>query len=595
MKRNCQVAACIIFLLVVALACAPPPDEAPRDLHAEVAALADEVWQWQLAQDSYFQVRQGQLFRELPDLTRAQAAEEIAFWRSMLDKVRALPSVELDHEDALTVAILRWDAELIIEGEPYYWLRFPYTPYMVGFLFNFTHQQLAAHPFSEPAVHTENYLAALGEYAALLEQLQAHIEGQVERGIYLSRHALPGVLDLYRSYRTQAETLMPVTDERLAAFEDEEREAFKASVAETLATRVMPAFEGLLGVLGSETYAANAPNAVGLSQYPDGEAYYRFLVKAHTTMDTSPEALHELGKQRVAELEAKMAAIRSKLGFEGSRDDFHQKLRTDPQFFAQTPAEVEAIFEDYIARIEPLLGDYFWHQPQASYGVARLSPAAEGSMTFGFYSPPTPDKPTGLYYYNGSKLDQRPQIWAGPLIYHELIPGHHFQIALQNENESLPHYRQEYFNAGAFAEGWGNYAAYLAEEIGMLPDPHEQYGAALFDMFSSARLVLDTGMNLMGWSLEEGRAYMAEHTFQSPTEIATETLRYATDLNAQALNYKGGLEKFLALRAKAEAQAGDAWDIRDFHDAVLGSGAMPMAVLEDHLAWYFEQKKAQGP
>lgn len=210
-------------------------------------------------------------------------------------------------------------------------------------------------------------------------------------------------------------------------------------------------------------------------------------------------------------------------------------------------------------------------------------------MTFGYYQPPTPDEPVGRYYYNGSKLDQRPQIWAGPLIYHELIPGHHFHIALQSENEELPSYRREYLSASAFNEGWGNYGALLAREMGLLDDPYDRYGAALFDVFISARLVLDTGMNLLGWPLEEARAYMREHTFQSETEIATETLRYSTDLFGQALAYKGGLEKLVELRETVRGRAGGSFDIRDFHDAVLGSGAMPLTILERHVRWHFDR------
>ncbi len=209
-------------------------------------------------------------------------------------------------------------------------------------------------------------------------------------------------------------------------------------------------------------------------------------------------------------------------------------------------------------------------------------------MTFGYYQQPTPEEPRGLYRYNGSKLDQRPLVTAGPLIYHELVPGHHFHIALQNENESLPPYRRENIAYGAFNEGWGNYGAKLATEMGLLDEPYDRYGWAVFDMFISARLVLDTGMNLLGWSLEEGRDFMRTHTFSSETEIASETLRYSTDMPGQALAYKAGLEKLLELRQRARALAGDDFDIRAFHAAVLGPGALPMQVLERHIEWSFD-------
>jgi len=574
------------LLLTVLTACSAP---APVDHAARVAALVEEAWQHQIAGSVYLQVRQGRLIGELPDLTPEQNARDIEFARSLKDRLGALPVAELAHEDALTVAILDWDADLVLDAEPFYWLNFPYTPYVASFGFNFVHQQLAAHPFDEVVAHPQNYLRVLDEYAQNLGQLRAHIEGQVERGIYVSRHALPGIVSMFESLEAGALDSMTVSGDRLGALDEDQRVDFEAAVAERLRASVLPAFDSLLEVLRSEEYLAQAPDSVGLTQYPGGDAYYRYLVRAHTTTEVTPAELHELGLRRVNELEEKMTAIRDGLSFGGSREEFHQRLRTDPQFFASSPQEVEAKFEEYIARIEPMVPEYFRTLPQAPYGVERLNPAAEASMTFGYYAPPTPTEPVGRYHYNGSQLDERPQIWAGPLIYHELVPGHHFHIASQNENRNLPMYRRESFSATAYVEGWGNYGALLASEMGLLDDPYDQYGAALFDMFISSRLVLDTGMNQLGWTLEEGRAFMAEHTFQSETEIATETLRYSTDLFGQALAYKAGLERLVELRQRARDLAGESFDIRDFHDAVLGSGSMPMTVLEGHIEWFFER------
>jgi uncharacterized protein (DUF885 family) len=582
-----------VLALIFLTACSAEPEVPLRDLAAEVAALAEEAWQHNVDQSPYLQVRQGRLIGELPDYTQENARENVAFWRSMLERIDAIPADQLEHEDAMTLAILRWDAQLASDLEPYYWLGFPYSPYQLGFGFNFIHGQLRAHPFTDPEAHPANYLTVVSEYADSLEQLRAHIEGQMERGIYMSKHAVPGVVGMFRAFAASIPEVMEVADERLADLSDEQREAFRGELEALISERVAPAFEAFLALLESDDYQSNAPDAVGLTHYPGGEAYYRQLVKLHTTMEITPEELHELGKERVAELEAEMAAIRDEVGFTGTKAEFHQKLRTDKQFFAESPEEVEAKFNEYIARIEPIVADYFRIQPKAPYGVKRLDPASEATMTFGYYQPPTPDEPVGRYNYNGSKLDERPQIWAGPLIYHELVPGHHFHIALQSENEELPMYRREYLSASAFNEGWGNYGAKIAGEMGLLEDPYDRYGAALFDMFISVRLVVDTGMNLLGWTLDEGRAYMAEHTFQSPTEIATESLRYSTDLFGQALAYKGGLEKLVELRAAMQEKAGDAWDIRDYHDAVLGSGAMPMVVLEEHVNWHFDRLGSQ--
>ena len=572
-----------LTLAALALAGCSPSSGPAGDPAAQVAALADEAWERVLDRSTFLQLKHGLLVRELPDWTEEQAAADVAFARGMLERIEAVPAEDLADADRLTLEMLRWDAERAIEGEPYYWLFSPVTPYIAGSSLNFVHQAFAAHPFDDPAEHTANYTNLLGEYADLLEQMRAKLEGQDKRGILIPRPALPGIVGMFRSYRSAARSLLSVAPERLAALSPEDSETFAAAVDQAISERLEPAFDALLAVLESEDYQGRAPQAVGMAQYPGGEDYYRYLVRLHTTMDVTPEELHELGQRRVEELSAEMAAIREELGFTGSQAAFHDQLRNDPRFLARTPEDVEARFNDYIGRIEPRIHELFARMPRAPYGVKRLDPAAEGSMTFGYYQPPTPDEPTGLYRYNGSQLDQRSLIFAGPLIYHELVPGHHFHIALQNENEEMPMYRREYFGASAFNEGWGNYGALLAREIGLLDDAYDRYGWAIFDMFISVRLVVDTGMNLLGWSLEEGRDYMRRHTFQSETEIATESLRYSTDLHGQALAYKAGLEKLLELRARARERAGDAFDIREFHEAVLGGGAMPLSVLEQHL------------
>ena len=437
-----------------------------------------------------------------------------------------------------------------------------------------------------------NYLGLMLDYAKLLEQMADKVEGQAERGIRLCRAALPGAIGLFTAFRDGASAVFTVGDNRLSALEAGGAESFRHTVAAHVEESITPAFDRLLRILGSEAYAAAAPESVGVAQYEGGEEYYRFLVRVHTTLETTPEELHELGQAKVEELSARMAAIRDELGFSGTQEEFHELLRTDPRFLAKTPQEVEERFQQYVSRIEPRISEQFRRLPEAPYGVQRLDPAAETGMTFGYYQQPTPLEPRGLYRYNGSNLSERSLIFSGPLIYHELIPGHHFHLASQNENESLPMFRRE-LSPGAFNEGWGNYASQLASEMGLLDDPYDQYSWAIFNMFISARLVVDTGMNYFGWTLEEGRDFMRRHTFQSETEIASESLRYSTDMPGQALAYKSGLEELLRLREMARQIAGEAFDIRDFHDAVLGSGGMPYPVLERHVRWYFSERRQE--
>jgi uncharacterized protein (DUF885 family) len=214
-------------------------------------------------------------------------------------------------------------------------------------------------------------------------------------------------------------------------------------------------------------------------------------------------------------------------------------------------------------------------------------------MTFGYYQWPTPAEPTGRYFYNGSSLDERPLVQAAALIYHELIPGHHFQVSLQTENEDLPSFRRNSFPT-AFSEGWAEYASGLAGEMGMYGEPYDRYGRLASEIFLASRLVVDTGMNALGWPREEALDYLRERLLESETQLATETLRYSVDIPGQALAYKVGAMAILDLRRHAREELGEGFDVRRFHQAVLDHGAMPLDVLAEHVEWWIRSEKGRA-
>lgn len=560
-------------------------------LKAQVKEIADADWQHTLDQNILLRSKYGLPINKLPDISPEQIGKDADYARSLIRKIDAIPKQKLDHEDVLTLEILRWQAQNTVEAQKYYWHTFPVTPYVVGRSLNFIHQVLASHRF-KTADDMANYLGLVDQYAAYLDQMLAKLKGQEAKGIRLPKPEIPAVVELFSAHRANSEKLFSVAPSRLESLAAASTGDLQTRLQAAIKERIDPAFDRLLAFLQGD-YRGRAPETVGCSQYPNGKDHYRHLLRLYTTLDLTPEQVHAVGLKRVGELSRQMQQIRDGLGFKGTQAEFHQMLRTDPRFLAKTPAEVEERYMGYIRRIEPLISRYFSKTPKAPYGVKRLNPAIEGSMTFGFYQPPTPDNPTGLYYFNGSQLQDRSLVMAGPLIYHELIPGHHFHLASQNENTSLPLARREFLSAGAFNEGWGNYAAGLAAEAGMLDDPYDKYGKAIFDMFLSVRLVVDTGMNYYGWPLERARDYMKQHTFQSETEINSETLRYSTDLPGQALAYRIGVDKIEELRRKAKAELGEKFDLRAFHNAVLGSGAMPLSVLEKHVDWFIASEKGK--
>jgi uncharacterized protein (DUF885 family) len=220
----------------------------------------------------------------------------------------------------------------------------------------------------------------------------------------------------------------------------------------------------------------------------------------------------------------------------------------------------------------------------------RLDPSLEASMTYGFYQLPSVSEPRGLYRFNGSQPGKRTTLTMAPLIYHELVPGHHFQLGLRNESQDISAFRRG-ARYTSYIEGWAEYASDLAGEMGMYADPYDRAGRIAQNLFLSTRLVVDTGMNALGWSRERAMQFMREHTLEAEVQIETETLRYSVDIPGQALAYKMGALKIHEVRQRAQAAMGAAFDLRRFHDHVLDGGPMPTAVFEQHMACFIAGEK----
>jgi len=230
--------------------------------------------------------------------------------------------------------------------------------------------------------------------------------------------------------------------------------------------------------------------------------------------------------------------------------------------------------------------------PVAKPTVKRLPLELEAGMTFGYYDPPKKPGEDGVYFYSGNGIPDRMQMNAAPVIFHELVPGHHVHITRQQENEALPALRRNTFNFGTFNEGWAEYSAGLAEEEGLYDNPYDYYGWLSHQRFVAQRLVVDTGLNALGWTLQRAHAYMSANTLEKPEQVTSEVLRYSTDLPAQALCYRMGFLKFRALRAKAKDTLGPKFDLADFHEAILEQGCLPIPVLERSLEEWANERAA---
>ncbi len=559
------------------------------DSASAVRSIEDEVWEYTIEHQNLFRLKLGLPITKLQRVTLEQAQKDADFAKSILAKIEAIPTDDLSHEEWLSLELLRWQANTTVEGLPYYWLSFSVTPYASPL--GGVREIFRTYRF-ESEKDLGAYFTLLGQIPRFVADLGAKLYGQAEKGIRLPVEEIDLVIPFLRSFRTEpGSSPFFVEIERLGKIEPSRAKMFQENLRTIIGDQVNPALDGLIGMMNFY-YREQAPEAVGLHQYPQGKEYYSYLVRAHTTMDITPEKVHEKGLELVEDLKAKMKAIRNELGFEGTQAEFHEKIRTLPRFLAKTPDEVGERLMSYVAKMEEKVPDNFSRIPKAPYGVKRLDPALEGSMTFGYYQWPTATDPKGYYLYNGSKLDERPLAFGQALIYHELVPGHHFQLALQFENAALSEFRRQSFH-GAYTEGWGDYAAWLGLDLGLYDNPYDLYGRYLMDIMISARLVVDTGMNYYGWPRSKAVELLKENIIQSDTEIHTETLRYSVDIPGQALGYKMGSIALLDLRRKAEEALGERFDVRRFHAALLESGSMPVTLLEKHMDWYIEQEKGR--
>lgn len=562
-------------------------DQERSDASKAIRALADDVWADMLANWTYFRMQEGLPIDQFEDLTlesHRMQLKQIAGYRSRLNSIKR---DALTGDDLITYEILSFQSQQDGTNDDDYWLIFDITPYQAPRLFNLAIQALQSQTLTTE-LEAQHYLKLSGELADMIDQLIAKLEGQMERGIYLPKSALPSTRLTWQGLQKNLVASIRVDSRRLKTLSLEKQTRFKASLDQLIKGRIEKGFKRLLSSLG-ENYETHAPESVGLSQYPNGQEVYKRLVRKMTTLDLTPEEIHMRGKAAVRDIAMRMKSIRDQVGFSGTAKEFLLQLKANTNYIAANPAEVEQRFIGYIDRIEPKLNDYFKTIPKAPYAVKRLPLEAEAGMTYGYYEPPNDAQPVGYYYYNASNLPERSMIWAASLIYHELLPGHHFHIATQAENEALQKFRQNTFDT-AYTEGWAEYAASLGIEMGLYQTPEELYGRYVGEMFLATRLVVDTGMNGLGWSLQDARSYMSQHVIQSESEIASETLRYSTSIPAQALAYRIGYEKLWELRKKAESTLGSKFNIRDFHRTVLADGSMPLAVLESKVERYITRE-----
>lgn len=540
-----------------------------------VPELTDEFWRWQLDREWYFRLRAGQLVDRLPDVSEAASAADAAIAQGFLDRIHTLrPSASGDELD--TLAYLEARALRIVILDRHHWVIPAVTPYQLSELTIAADLVLGQFQFVS-ADDGERFLSLAQDLVRVLRSVADHVRGQADRGIRVAAAALPGVDALFEALPDSLCRTLTPEPARLRQLATSNAANVTSVLEQQITPEIRKAVAEIHAVL-DEDYRARAPETVGLHAYPGGDAAYNDLVSIEAAASTSADALHELGMAECGVIAERMTGVRERLAAGADEDAFHRSLTDVPHLYATSPSDVASRLEAYVRRVESEVGARFAVLPTTPYGVARLDPALEGGLTFGYYEPATRAQPVGLYRFNGSNLGQRSMLTMAAVIYHELIPGHHFHVARQSENTALHQLRREgFFNvAPAYMEGWAEYAAGLGWSMGLYDDPWDAYGRLAQERLTATRLVVDSALNTGRWSLAEARQFMRHNIIDTEAQIRSESLRYATDVPGQALAYRTGYLAFVAIRDGAERRLGGKFDEKQFHEWIVSCGSLPM-------------------
>jgi uncharacterized protein (DUF885 family) len=441
------------------------------------------------------------------------------------------------------------------------------------------------------AADYEDIVARLNGVSTLVDQTVALLEKGAETGITPPRVTLRDVPQQILNQVVEDPLASPLLHP-FARFPETvpDRERLRRAAVEAYTGGVAPAFRRLHGYF-VESYLHRTRQTIALSALPDGEAWYAFNVRQSTTTRLTPREIHDIGLDEVRRIRAEMDRVMKESGFAGGFADFMSFLRTDPRFFYERAEDLLTGYRDICKRADPELVRLFATLPRLPYGVVPVPSYAEKSQTTAYYEPGSPaaGRP-GYFFANTYDLRARPKWEMEALALHESVPGHHLQIALAQELPDAPEFRKHAFYT-AFIEGWGLYAEALGAEMGFYKDPYSRFGQLTYEVWRAIRLVLDTGMHAFGWPRDKAIAYFEENAGKAAHDIVVEVDRYIV-WPGQALAYKIGELRIKQLRARAAAALAGSFDVRAFHDQVLGSGALPLDVLESRIDSWIAGRRA---
>ena len=574
-------------LRLALLACVVPALALATPLRAQPAGdrlqqLFADDWEFRLRESPLFATSLGdRRYSQLLDPTSpADIERQAAENRRFLERLRAIPRDSLSPQDRINYDIfLRQKQEGLEEVE----LGLHLMPITNREGFHTFFPELADNVPLNNLEDYENYVARLRAFRGWVGQHIALMREGMRAGMVLPAVSLEGIEGTIQPHIVDPEQslLWPPFAQFPAAVPEAERARLVAAGRAAIAESVVPGYRDFLEFITGEYRRAARPS-IAASELPNGRALYQQRVRAYTTLDVTPDQVHETGLREVARIRAEMDSLIRTTGFTGSFPEFLNFLRTDPRFYVATPQALMERTSLVLKRMDGELPRLFGRLPRMSYGIRPIPDYLAPRTTTAYYSRPAGDgSRAGFYWVNTYDLASRPTYEIEALSLHEAVPGHHLQIALGQELEGLPNFRR-YAGFTAFVEGWALYAERLGKEVGFYTDPYSDFGRLTYEMWRACRLVVDTGMHWKGWTRQQAIDFMAANTGLTLLNITNEVDRYIA-WPGQALAYKTGQMKISELRAEAERALGPRFDVRRFHDVVLGSGSVPLTVLEENV------------
>jgi uncharacterized protein (DUF885 family) len=576
-----------LAFIALILSIAILPSKARAD---EFSDLLDEVWEWQLAEDPTFASRLGdrRYNDQWTDRSNAAAERRHETTRMYLRRLYAVDRAQLSDDDKLNYELFRRELQNSVDVYQFNGRLMPFS-HRGGVQ---TLEGTTSYLRFETLQDYSDWLARLSKIDVVIAQIIETAETGRKTGYMPPKILMQRVTDqLARQLvdNPADSPFMKIFDSIPDSISSEEQQRIRSEALATVTKTVLPAYRKLDKYFVGK-YLPACRDSIGLSALPNGGAWYEYRARSYTTTKMTPDEIHRLGLSEVRRIRDEMQAIIDELEFTGSFQDFLVFLRTDPQFYFESSAE---LYNEYLAtskRIDPELIRLFGTLPRMPYGVKPIPDSIAPDTTTAYYVRPAGDgSRAGIYWVNLYKPEVRPKYEIEVLTVHEAMPGHHLQLALQQELGDLPNFRR-YAGFTAFVEGWGLYSEALGYDLGLYKDPYSRFGQLTYEMWRAVRLVVDTGIHYKGWTRQQAIDFFKDNAAKTELDIINEIDRYIGN-SAQALAYKIGQLRMLALREKAEKMLGNSFDIRAFHDQMLGSGALPLDILEQRMGiWILEQR-----